>query len=102
MDGDTEELAVLEYSPRLPYDSLALLESPSSVAFNRTERMPDLPSESVWGEPRQHVKQSSDSIQGFRLFVTEMMKQAEFDCSSRTSLLLLLLLLRGDSAQGQS
>lgn len=42
--GPVNELpAVLEYTPLLLYDSLALLESPSSLMFNRPD-LPNLPS----------------------------------------------------------
>lgn len=47
VDPEAEVLDILEYSPLLLYDNLALLVSPSSLGFNRTERVPNLPSESL-------------------------------------------------------
>lgn len=90
-DPVTEVLGVLEYSPLLLYDSLALLESPSSVVFNSTERIPNLPSESVWENECTHYTYISKTP------FKDMYVSAE--CSSGTS---LLRLLREDSTHGRS
>lgn len=90
-DPVTEVLGVLGYSPLLLYDSLALLESPSSTVFNSTERIPTLPSESVWENKCTHYTYVSKTP--FRNI------NVSVEYSSGTS---LLRLLREDSTHGRS